>query len=263
MLERTGMKKTMIGFAAVATFTLAIQGNALAGTIDLLTAGASGTANGAIFTQVDPQSTGTGVLDPFLRIQANGTESGYNTSVGTPLDDKGGKWTHDIALGTIGIVTYNAVNYYKFLLDVNQLSSSPLLSLNTFQIYERTGPLTTANTLADLTGNATLKFDMDAGVGGDTTVNIDYRLNPGSGAGDMTVLVPVSALGIDPTLTQNLYLYTAFGDPNASNSGFEEWAAELGIGFYPPQDVPDASTTLSLLGMALLGIEGLRRKFRV
>ncbi|HEX8898904.1 MAG TPA: hypothetical protein VF751_09420, partial [Chthoniobacterales bacterium] len=46
------------------------------------------------FTQ--PQPTGTGVIDPFLRVQANGTEQGYNTSGGTPFDDKAGPWTHDI-----------------------------------------------------------------------------------------------------------------------------------------------------------------------
>jgi hypothetical protein len=36
----------------------------------------------AIFTTDYTQPAGTGVFDPFLSIQANGTEEGYNTSAG-------------------------------------------------------------------------------------------------------------------------------------------------------------------------------------
>ena len=46
------------------------------------------------FTQQQP--TGTGVIDPFLRVQNSPSEQGYNTSGGTPFDDKAGPWTHDI-----------------------------------------------------------------------------------------------------------------------------------------------------------------------
>src|SRR5947207_13622021 len=52
----------------------------------------------SIFQFTQPQPTGTGYIDPLLRVQANGTEQGYNTSGGTPLDDKGGLCTHDITI---------------------------------------------------------------------------------------------------------------------------------------------------------------------
>ena len=52
-------------------------------TLDLTTAGATGTFNGPIFEQADPQPTGCGVIDDFLRIQSHGpgaaVEQGYNT----------------------------------------------------------------------------------------------------------------------------------------------------------------------------------------
>src|SRR3954468_18762573 len=47
--------------------------------IDLTTRGSQGTINGAIYKQVDPQPTGTGVINSFLRLQAKDVEQGYNT----------------------------------------------------------------------------------------------------------------------------------------------------------------------------------------
>jgi hypothetical protein len=71
--------------------------------------------------------------------------------------------------------------------------------------------------------------------------------------------VPVSDIGT----SGNLYLYAQFGlDSNGNgyiaNDGFEEWYATEG----GTPSVPDSGSTLTLLGMALLGFEGLRRKLR-
>src|SRR5207237_9544756 len=72
------------------------------------------------FTQ--PQPTGTGYIDPFLRVQANGAEQGYNTSGGTPFDDQGGPSTHDIHFcdlqGTA--VTKNGTLYYRVRVDLSE-----------------------------------------------------------------------------------------------------------------------------------------------
>src|SRR5579859_2238097 len=54
-----------------------------------LTGGGQGTVNGAIFRTTNFQPSGTGVIDPFVRLQSQGNnkyEAGYNTSLGTPLD---------------------------------------------------------------------------------------------------------------------------------------------------------------------------------
>src|SRR5262245_62227558 len=68
--------------------------------IDLTAYGASGSSQGAHFFQVNPQPTGTGFVDPFVRIQRTGTERGYNTEGQIEFDtkDQGGhNWTHALA----------------------------------------------------------------------------------------------------------------------------------------------------------------------
>jgi len=62
------------------------------------------------------------VIEPFLRIENTPAEQGYNTSNGTPVDDKAGPWTHDLTLGELQNtkVTLNRISYFKLLLDVNE-----------------------------------------------------------------------------------------------------------------------------------------------
>src|SRR5262245_10237820 len=91
--------------------------------IDLTTAGSSGSSQGALFSQASSQTTGTGVSDPFLRIQGTGTERGYNTEGQIEFDtkDQGGhNWTHALPLNTMTPVTLNGIQYYQFLLDIDQ-----------------------------------------------------------------------------------------------------------------------------------------------
>lgn len=250
------MKRLMILIAAAG---FGMVGNGA--TIDLTSAGASGYANGGFFQQISPQSTGTGVIDSFLRIQANGTEQGFNNSVSEfTLDDvaKGGSpFNHDIRLSGVPLVNINGQNYYQFLLDINQSGSeghgSDLLSMYAMQIWLRGSPITTLShprgTYADLTGSgATLAWTL-----GDSTVEMDARLNPGSGAGDMFAYIPQSILG---TGDQYVYLYSAFGIPHESNDGYEEWAVLKG-----GSTVPDGGLTIILLGSALTGLGMLRKRF--
>ena len=141
---------------------------------------------------------GTGVFQPFVRIQepgngnsvSNGIEAGYNTDgkdgVGqafTELEnhDKGGSnWNHSIRLSDIPTVTVcdgggatgtNCKNYYEFLLDTNEQGNSPNsgISLDEFKVFTAaTGDIhdftgaddTKGKTAFALTG-ATLRYDMD------------------------------------------------------------------------------------------------------
>jgi len=219
---------------------------------------ASGTANGAIFSANSPQPTGTGVIDPFLREQNTPSETGINTSISSPpLDDKPGPWTHDLTVGQLSTVTSHGVDYYKFSLDANQEANAPI-SLTTFKIFVTSGsPFTTASALTGMISSGTnLRFDMNGGV---TQYRVDITSQNGSGSGDMSVLVPKSAIGT----SGNLYLYAGFGvDANgngyASNDGYEEWYAQEGGNF----TVPDGGMTLALLGTSFcgLGLFARRRK---
>jgi hypothetical protein len=123
---------------AVAGGCLGMAGLAQGAMLDLTAAGSSGSINGALFSTNEQQPTGTGVFQPFVRIQANGFEHGYNTS-GSPLpfDEKSGIWTHDLRLSDMGITSVSGVAYYEFRLDVNESNggTNSLISLDRVQIY--------------------------------------------------------------------------------------------------------------------------------
>src|SRR4030095_6982028 len=90
--------------------------------VDLTGSNDSGSISGAQFVFTTPQPTGTGVIEPFLRVQNTPTEQGYNTSGGTPFDDKAGIWTHDLTFADLQAteVTLDGGSYFKLLLDVNE-----------------------------------------------------------------------------------------------------------------------------------------------
>src|SRR5947209_12151883 len=87
----------------------------------------------AIFEFTQPQPTGTGYIKPFLRVQNDPNEQGYNTSGGTPFDDKAGPWTHDLTFADLmtTAVTIGGQNYFKLMVDINEPGGAKsLLSLD-------------------------------------------------------------------------------------------------------------------------------------
>ena len=259
--------RQIFGRVAAATALLgAMSAPTYAGTVSLALAGQNtGTSNDVIYNWVDQQTTGTGVIDPFLRLQATGTEQGYNSDLiggSGPMDAKQGSWTHDLQLSDLTVVNIGGVNYYEFLLDINQTNANPLLSLNQVQIY--TGPQITSagalpTTVATLGSLGTLRFDSDkvGGIGAvanDTTVELNYDRNPGSGAGDMLMYVKTSLFAA-ASANDYVYFYSLFGNANGSNDGFEEWALRVGTA-----SVPDGGVTAFMLGLGMLSIGLWRQK---
>jgi hypothetical protein len=239
---------TAATFATAALIGVAATGPASeAATLDLTTAGASGTLNGATFTQVSPQPTGTGVFDPFVRLQANESEQGYNTDNTTfQFDEKAGIWTHSITLAQVGLVTLSGTSYREFSLDINEPNNGDAskLTLDRMQIF-LSGSKT--NTYPNL---GTKVFDLD-----DNQVELDASLSHGSGSGDMYVLVPESDF-LGHSGSEYLYLYSHF---SKSAGGFEEWATTPTT--TPPNSVPEpASATVILGGLGALGLMRPRRK---
>lgn len=225
---------------------------ASATTVDLtLGSAGDGSINDALFQWTAEQPTGTGVIQPFVRIQANGFEQGYNTDADpVPFDGKPGLWTHSLLLSAVPVVNVGGTDYLQFLLDINQVNSQDnhYLTMNAFQIYLGATGAQNTTTVSEL---GTLIYDMGAG----NKVELDYDLNPGSGAGDMYAYIPTSLIfGDNPFL----YLYSAFGTPNfASNDGFEEWAV---VG-EPTPPIPEPGTIMLLgIGFLSLAIYGKRRR---
>jgi hypothetical protein len=248
-------------------------------TVNLTTAGATGgPINGALFHQINPSSTGTGVIDAFAQVgdaTPNGLQvHGYNTTVNGTLDNGSAPgFNHSITLGVVPIVSISGTPYRQFLLDINENNNAALdqfLSLDDIQIFLGG----TANSSVEsftggiLNHDGTLIYHMDAGA--DSTVGLNYALNTGSGSGDMFLYVPNNLFGSDPAAV--VTLYSAFGGAgtnpgglplgNYNNSdGFEEWAVLQPEGTIIIE-TPEGGTTLTMLGLAILGLGLVRRQSR-
>ncbi len=233
----------------------------MANTIDLTTGG-SGTLNTGFFTTNHIQSSGSGVIQSFVRISGNGrgtVTEGYNADARPlmPNVNTSPTFTRDILLSDVGQVVnpFGAVlgTYYEFLLDINQRASNSLLSLDSFILYTAPTALTDAAQLSDLTSVATERYNL--GVGNE--ILLDYNLNSGSGSGDMYAYIPVS-LFAGASNTDFVYLYSQFGAKGgayAENAGFEEWATRP-----TASAVPDAGSTAVLLGLGLIVLSFATRR---
>jgi len=212
----------------VGLLALAVTGGqAFATTITLTAEGQTGTLNGATFTEVPTQPTGSGVLGSFLRIQAIGNEAGYNTGGGTPLDDKGG-----ISLNN-GDISVSQFSSNSVLLDVNEpnATTKTLVTLTGLQVYTNPVHNLTTTTISQL---GTLRYDLGAG----NSVVIQADLNHGSGSGDVQIVFPSTMLaGAAPT--DAVYLYATF---TGSQGGFEEFFLLSGTTVPPPTENPPPTT---------------------
>jgi len=207
------------------------------------------------FTQ--PQPTGTGVIDPFLRVQANGTEQGYNTSGGTPFDDKAGPWTHDIQFSDLQTttVTVNGTSYFKILVDLNEPNGAKsTIDLTNLQFYtSSTGGQTTTN----LSSLGTLRYSMDT-AGGDNTVQFDAARNNGSGSGDAFIYIPTSAFA-GTNANDFVYMYVNFGSADMTTAGgFEEFTLVQNLA-----PVPEMSALFPIVGLLVaVGSTSILRRRR-
>lgn len=282
------MKLQRLKGSVIAGMLIAASWSAQATVVDLTTANSSGMINGATYTQVAAQPTGSGVIDPFVRIRDNQSlVQGYNTTVNNVYQNDGtNTFNHAVTVGQIGLIDTNGAvaggEVMRFLLDINQTGANPLLSLDEVQIFLSRDPNQSIEP-ALLDGElvpfnlSTLVYQMDEG--GDSNASLNYSLNHGSGSGDMTLDLPLwmltwafSAGGYNTVADQNgayVYLYSRF---SGNNDGYEEWAHFQGnpIGEVPcnpqiedcgPREIPEPnSVAIMSLGMIAATVVLRRRR---
>jgi hypothetical protein len=253
--------------AALGTVVLSLSATSAQAAACSLTSALNSTCtfNGAIFTNpANAVNVGTGLINPFLSIQKDPVEEGFNTDASPlPLDTKRPAFTNALLVNEVGVVNIAGTNYLEFLLDINEPNNATsFIKLQEFRLY--TGDASAA-TATDLTG-LTLQYDMDMGDVANE-IHLDANFFPGSGIGvDLYTYVPLAPfLGLG---SKNLILYAKFGDANrrnplTSDGGFEEYYTDDSHLLPCATATPDCGGggnetpepgILWLLGIALLGM---------
>ena len=212
--------------------------------------------NNAIFATPDNGIiVGTGVFDPFVRVQAqNGkdtVENGYNTD-GRPeqFDTKDqNHWTHSLLLSKVSTKDVNGILYREFFLDINEShgQGEEYLSLDDFRLFlGSVGDLDNYNLTTNTLSGATKVYDMDV-PNTNNTVGLNYANFSGSGKGiDLTVLVPDSVF-VAANTQPYVYLYSSFGSKgnvvgsnnnnNNNNNNSSKTASTTSLGPLPGTQV--------------------------
>jgi PEP-CTERM motif-containing protein len=234
--------------------------------IDLTIAGTTSTStDGTVWTQLVSSPTGTGVYQPFVRLQANGVEEGMNTSgdAHATYDDVAGTWTHAVQLSQLATVTVGTTDYYSFSCDINEANGGGknFLSLDEMRLYTLAGDGSLTSTAAVVAAGGALRYDLDATT--NQTVYMDYNLAAGSGHDDIQVLIPTTYFA-GASSSDYLYFYSKMGATTGmeadftSDAGFEEWHGLFGA-TTPPTNLPEPGSVV-LIGTGILGILATRKR---
>src|SRR5437773_9951744 len=181
-----------------------------------------------IGSSANNQSSGTGIFDPFVRIQGSPTEKGYNTNGSPQFDTKVGTWTHAIKVSAIPVVDCDGAGpgtatCWELFVDINDSNTAKYISLTEVGIWFTTNPNLVG--YVDPTGfpsGATKEYEFN----GEIKIQ---DVNQGSGRGDLRYLVPTAGHPFDSSTY--FVLFSRWGSSDAapdgntfaSEGGFEEW----------------------------------------
>ena len=242
--------------ALIAAGMFSIANLAQATVLNLGSSG-SGTINGALFQTNNDHPTGTGVYNPFLTVQNNPWEQGYNSSTGVFDTKREPVWNHEIRLSDLQVTNIAGVAYFGFSVDINEPNNAnSWISLDALRVYTSSTIQTSTSTNANGYFNGslgTLRYDL----GGNQVLYNDA--NTGSGGGDINIYIPVSAFA-GAQSTDYVYMYQRWGnsDASSSNGGFEETALIRGLA-----PVPEMSAFFPIVGLLVaVGSTSILRRRR-
>jgi len=258
-------------FASASAFTLA---TARADTVSLLasaTQSFSANSSNTLFSLSDIQPAGSGVFNPFVRIQNTGMEQGYNTALtGSTMNDASNGPANPL-IPMDSVVDQN--NHINLALDYNEggaTKKSPITLENLTLVIStnpnKSGPgnLTpwAIQSIPHDTGDVTI-YNMagttrtDAGhVGNAFNIFLDANDNlasgnGGSGQADLLVQLDVSSLHLGGLLDANHYLYV-YSRFSGDDAGYEEWRLQSNGG-NSGGGVPEPAS-LGLLGVGAVAL---------
>ncbi len=215
----------------------------------------SGTANGALFEVGSIQPAGTGVFNPFLSIQANGDEQGFNSSRENFDTKREPQWNHEIRFSDLQQTTINGTAYFGFAIDVNEPNGGGKsdITLTDLRIYTSPTPQysTDKDSNGDFSGSlGALRYDL----GANEVYYVDRHR--GSGESDINVYIPVSAFAGTGS-NDYVYMYQRWGAADAmSEGGFEETRLIAGI-----TPIPELSSFFPIVGlMVAVGATNVLRR---
>jgi hypothetical protein len=242
--------------ALVAAGLFALTSVAQATVLNLGSSG-SGSVHGAIFQTNNDHPTGTGVYNPFLTVQNNPWEQGYNSSTGNFDTKREPQWNHEIRFSDLQTTTINGIAYFGFSVDINEPNGGgqSMISLDALRIYTSSSLQSSTSTDANGFFNGSLgilRYDL----GANQVVYNDQ--NTGSGGGDINIYVPVSAF-TGTNANDYVYMYQRWGNTDASQGGFEETALIRGLA-----PVPEMSAFFPIVGLLVaVGSTSILRRRRV
>jgi len=185
------------------------------------------------------QSSGTGLFDPFVRIQGSArtapTEKGYNTCSQSTcggdvsqFDTKTGSWTKAIKATAIPIVDCDGAGSgtatcWELFNDINEGNAAKYISLTKVEVWFTDNARITSYPFSP---GGTFNQSLEYQFSGEIKM---HDVNSGSGRGDLRYLIPTA--GHQVTSSTYFVLYSEWGslDPApdgktfATEGGFEEW----------------------------------------
>jgi len=219
----------------------ALLANANAAVVDLSSNG-SGSINGALFQVGSIHPAGTGVFDPFLTIQNNGWQQGYNSGTGNFDTKREPQWNHEIRFSDLQQTTINGTAYFGFAIDVNEPNGANKagISLNGLSLW--TSATIQNSTSVDANGFfngslGTLRY----GLGANSVLYDDQHR--GSGESDINIFIPVS-LFAGANANDFIYMFQRWGNTDHTEGGFEETRLIAGI-----TPIPELNALFPIVGL--------------